>query len=89
MKAKVVGLQHIDYVSKKTEKRVLGTSIYILRKPNTREAPTVEGDVSENIWVSNESGIGLPKFEFGKTYEFNYDTDGRYSFLSSIELATA
>lgn len=85
MKAVVVGYQQINYTRKKDGKQVEGISLFIEREPTDREQG-VHGLVTSNIFISADSQLfrNLPQFQFGKSYDFVYDYDGRYSYLSGV-----
>lgn len=85
MKCTVVGTKEVSYVSKKTGKPINGISLFIEREPNDRDQG-VRGLIADNIFISAETSCfkNLPDFEFGKEYDFHYDFDGRFSFLSEV-----
>ena len=85
MKCKVVGVSSEDYTSKKTGKPVNGVSVQIVREPTSRET-NVKGLIADSIYISAESPLyhKLPKFDFDSLYDFEYEYDGRYSYLSSV-----
>lgn len=79
MKAVVLGRQSVDYFSKKKNKQVRGTSIFVAHADTG-----VEGMRTENVWVGEDSPVTIPKFEYGKEYDFVYDGFGRYPKLVEI-----
>ena len=84
MKAVIMGIAKVDY-TKKDNKEVHGSSVYIVRDPNGRET-TTRGQVCEGIWVADTSLLApkLAKLALGMEHEFVYETDGRYSWLADI-----
>lgn len=89
MKCKVVGRETVNYTSKKTGKTVKGISLYVLREPTSREEG-VEGLVTDKIYIK-EGSVKIPPLDLsGRVeYDFGYEYDGRYSYLSSITPVTA
>ena len=79
MKAVVLGRQSVDYFSEKKQKQVTGTSIFVAYKDTG-----VEGMRATDIWVASDSPVVIPKFEYGKEYDFVYDGFGRYPKLVEI-----
>lgn len=90
MKCVIVGKKPVDYVSKKTGNPVKGISFFIEREPTSREAD-VNGLVTDSIFISTNSPCfeSLPKISPGDTVDLIYESDGRYSFLSRVEVITA
>lgn len=74
-----------DYTDKKTQQLKRGAEFHGARVPNSREHDVV-GCVVKAVWLgmNDIALIPLGGFEVGKSYEFKYDTDGRFTFLSSI-----
>lgn len=52
MKAKVLGTQIVDYVSKKTNENVKGVTLYCVYKD-----PHVTGEAADGIFVSDKLGL--------------------------------
>lgn len=66
-----------------------GAEFHGLRKPNSREEEN-EGLICKSIWLGKNDINKIPPggFQLGKYYEFNYDIDGRFPFLDSINEVT-
>lgn len=79
MKAIVVGRQSVDYFSKNKNEQVTGTTVFV-----TYPEQGVEGLKAENVWIPKNSPVTIPKFEYGKEYDFVYDGFGRYPKLVEI-----
>ena len=88
MKAKVLGIKSVDYVSKKTGQPVQGAELHIVRDLTSREVGFSVGQAVGTIFISAKSPlINLCKpAMIGKECEFVYDYDGRFSSLSDIVL---
>lgn len=71
MLATVVGKSRLDFTDKRDGKRVVGWQIFV-----TYPDDNVEGSKTDKVFVSDESGITLPDFEYGTVYEFQYDSVG-------------
>lgn len=85
MKVTIVGIQKLDYTSKRSGKQVTGKTIFYERFPNSRES-SVEGLVAGSVFVSDDSVrlVGIQSLTIGNDYDFVYDSDGRYTYLSEI-----
>ena len=90
MKCVIVGKKPVDYVSKKTGNPVQGISFFIEREPTSREADVI-GLVTDSIFISFNSPCfaSLPKINPGDSVDLIYESDGRYSFLSRVEVISA
>ena len=90
MKVVIVGKKQVDYISKKTGNPVNGISLFIERDPLPRETG-VNGLVTDSIFISSNSECfkTLPEILPGDTAELVYESDGRYSYLSRVEVLSA
>lgn len=90
MKCVIVGKKPVDYVSKKTGNSVKGISFFIERQPTSREVDVI-GLVTDSIFISMDSDCyeSLPDISPGDTVDLIYEFDGRYSYLSSVEVLSA
>jgi len=89
MRAKVVGVQPMDFIVEKTGERVLGARVYITREPTPREGG-VFGLVSDRIWLKPPLSDKAMTFHPDEDCEFLFDSDGKHSFLVDVRsLATA
>lgn len=87
MKVHVVGMSDlIVYKDKKTGAEKRARNIFIVRKPTAREIGYT-GSVAAAIFLPENlfSFIPVGGFDAKKEYDFIYDSDGKYSFLSSIQ----
>lgn len=86
MIARVLGTREIDFKAK-DGKQVSGTQIFVAYK-DTNSRSTAQGEVTEKIFISHDSDVRVPVFEFGKEYDFQYESTGFGSharpFLSCI-----
>lgn len=72
MKHKVVGIQLIDYVSKKTGNPVKGVTLHTLCKDSQ-----VNGEMASQVFVSDQLGIeGLLSVPIGSTVDIEYNNRG-------------
>ncbi len=74
-----------DYTDRKTGQLKRGAEFYGARQPNSRENDVI-GHVVKAVWLGMNDVPLIPPggFEVGKSYEFKYDTDGKFNFLSGI-----
>lgn len=89
MKATILGIKSVDYVSKKTGQPVQGSELHYVRELNNREVETSVGRAVGTVFVSAKSPLiaRVSPAIIGKDCEFVYDFDGRFSSLSDIVLA--
>ena len=76
MKVEIVGIQGVDYVSRKTNKQVTGTTLHV-----TYPRDNVEGVVCESIFVSSRSSIDLSGIHVGDIVDLSYN---RYGSVESL-----
>ena len=90
MQVVIVGKKQVDYTSKKTGNPVKGISLFIEREPLPREQD-VNGLVTDSIFISCNSPCydTLPEIIPGDTADLIYESDGRYSYLSRVEVLSA
>ncbi len=85
MQVKVVGMTDIiSYKDKKTGEYKEFRNIYFVRKPTSRE--NINGLFAGAVFLisSQFSLIPLNGFDDKKDYDFVYESDGRYSYLTDI-----
>lgn len=89
MKATILGIKSVDYVSKKTGQPVQGAELHYVRELNTREVESSVGQAVGTVFVSSKSPLisRVSPAIIGKECELVYDFDGRFSSLSDIVLA--
>lgn len=91
MKAKVVGIENVNYVSKRTGKPVEGVSVHVLRAPSAAKAKNMRGLMVDTVYISSSSealfDLACNSLALDTMYDFKYDSDGQYSFLEDIVLA--
>lgn len=89
MKATVLGIKSVDYVSKKTGQPVQGAELHYVRELSNREVGNSVGQAVGTVFVSSKSPLiaRVSPAIIGKECEFVYDYDGRFSSLSDIVLA--
>lgn len=74
---KIYGIKKVDYVSKKTGNRVLGTELHCIY-----EDKNVEGLACELVWINKD--VQIPEnMIVGSTVEFYYD---KYRNVVSINV---
>lgn len=78
-KAKVVGTRNLDFKDSNGN-RICGLNVYVTRKEDG-----VIGEVSDKIFIRNDSQFKVPFFEFGREYDFVYDGFGRRQTLVDIK----
>lgn len=90
MKTTIVGIENVNYTSRKTNQQVTGVRLFFEREPTSRES-TIEGMVTGSEFISSNSDCfkKLPEMVFGGVYDFIYDSDGRFTFLSEVRAVEA
>lgn len=85
MTCKVVGYSSIFTYSDKSGEKRQARNVYIVRKPTPRESGNI-GMVAQSIFLPESmfSYIPVGGFDAKKDYDFIYDSDGRFTFLSAI-----
>ena len=78
MIARVVGIQYLDYVSRKTGNPVKGLSLHCAYKDQQ-----VEGEAVSNFFVSDNLGISL-KFLPGDTVDIAFNQRGSICDVKQI-----
>lgn len=88
MKATILGIKSVDYVSKKTGQPVQGAELHFVRELSSREVENSVGQAVGTVFVSVKSPLidRISPAIIGKECEFVYDFDGRFSSLSDIVL---
>lgn len=88
MKATILGIKSVDYVSKKTGQPVQGSELHYVRELTNREVENSVGQAVGTVFVSVKSPLmaRVSPAIIGKECEFVYDFDGRFSSLSDIVL---
>lgn len=92
MKAKVVGLEYVDYTRKKDGIRKSGISVHIQKDPSPDKAVNFKGKETATIWVPEPSTDLFNKarvLPLDNTADFIYDYDGKYSYLSDIKVESS
>lgn len=86
MKVTVVGIQSIDYVSKKTGQPVQGASVQFIRPLNQSEIEHTKGRMCGTEFISAKSPMieKVVKLNLDTDYEFVYEYDGRFTSLVDI-----
>ncbi len=74
MLAKVLGKRPLDFKSD-DGKQIKGTQIFVAYK-DTNPKSEAEGEVVDKVFVSAESPVQIPLFDYGKEYDFIYETVG-------------
>lgn len=89
MKATILGIKSVDYVSKKTGQPVQGSELHYVRELSNREVGNSVGQAVGTVFVSVKSPLiaRVSPAIIGKECELVYDFDGRFSSLSDIVLA--
>lgn len=89
MKATILGIKSVDYVSKKTGQPVQGSELHYVRELSNREVENSVGQAVGTVFVSVKSPLiaRVSPAIIGKECELVYDFDGRFSSLSDIVLA--
>lgn len=79
MKAKVLGIQNVDYISRKTGNPVKGTTLHCAFPD-----PQVQGDAVESIFVSDNLRLtNLAKIKPGDKVDVEYNHRG---YVCNVEL---
>lgn len=81
-KATVIGTRPLDFEDNK------GNSIRGLQIFVTRHDKSVNGLISDKIFIPSNSKINIPVFKFGTEYDFIYDGFGRKMELVDIKPAS-
>jgi len=72
MKVKVLGIQNVDYISRKTGNPVKGVTLHSVYKDSQ-----VNGDAVGNIFVSDNLGLScIPELAVGQTVDVVYNNRG-------------
>lgn len=71
MNLQVVGIQKVDYVSKKTNQPVTGLTFHVLGSRKD-----VEGEACETIFVSSRSDVPVEDVKVGSVVEVSYNRFG-------------
>lgn len=89
MKATILGIKSVDYVSKKTGQPVQGSELHYVHEFSNREVENSVGQAVGTLFVSSKSPLiaRVSPAIIGKECELVYDFDGRFSSLSDIVLA--
>ena len=74
MLAKVLGVRPLDFKSNDGNE-IKGTQIFVSYK-DTNPKSKVQGEICDKIFVSDMSNVQVPLFDFGKEYDFVYETNG-------------
>lgn len=77
MKAKVMGIQAVDYVSRKTNKQVIGTTLHISYSSNN-----VNGEAVESVFISDRSNVSLADVKVGSLVDLSYNRWGSVDNLT-------
>lgn len=79
MKVKVVGIQNVDYTSRKTGKPVKGTALHVIFKD-----AEVAGEAVDSIFVSDALEIGsISQIQPGMVVDVEYNRRG---FVSDVAI---
>ena len=80
MKAKVLGIQKVDYVSRKTGNSVVGTTLHVSFKDSD-----VVGESVDNIFISDNLGLKdvLSSIKLGTMVGIEYNRRG---FVSDVAI---
>lgn len=79
MTVEVVGIQDVNYVSRKTNNPVSGTTFHV-----TYPKEGVEGVVCESIFVSSRSDIQVAGIRVGDTVDLSYNRYGSVDRLDPV-----
>lgn len=81
MRVHIEGIQAVDYVSRKTNKQVTGTTFHV-----TYSEKEVNGLACERIFVSSRSAIdGLEDIAIGDEVELAYNRYGSIDTMSVVK----
>lgn len=92
MKAKVVGLEYVNYTKKKDGSKVSGISVHIQKDPSPDKLNNFKGKETSTVWISEASTDLFNKariLPLDCTVDFIYDFDGRYSYLSDLKVESS
>lgn len=78
MKVTVMGIQPVNYVSRKTNQPVTGTTLHVAYPKKD-----VEGNAVETVFISSKSEIGLNGIEVGCSLSMSYN---RWGSVDNLEL---
>lgn len=85
MKAKIVGVQHVDFVSDKGES-VQGVKLHYVTAPTENQASHFEGERVDTAFVRKGTELySTLKIKLNEPYDFIYDFDGRRAYLVDIK----
>lgn len=74
MKAKVLGKRPVDF-STKDGKRIQGMQLFVAYKDTNPKSET-EGELTERFFISVDSDVQIPRFNYGEEYDFVYEIVG-------------
>lgn len=77
MKAKVLGIQKVDYTSRKTNKQVTGVTLHI-----SYPSSNVDGQAVETVFISERSNVSLDGVGLDSTVELSYNRWGSVDNLA-------
>lgn len=81
MKARVLGIQKIDYVSKRTGEPVVGTTLHC-----EYNDALVEGNAVSSIYLSDRLNLpDLPNVVLGSTVDIEYNSRGYVQGLTLVK----
>ena len=80
MKATVLGIQKVNYVSRKTNQPVTGTTLHV-----SYPKKDVEGQSVETIFISDRSEISLESVKVGSTVGVYYNRWGSVDGLEIVK----
>lgn len=78
MKAKVLGVQSVDYVSKKSNQQVTGVTLHL-----SYPRDNVSGEAVETVFISERSAVDVSKVKPGVIVGLSYN---RWGSVESLEL---
>lgn len=87
MKAKIVGIEFVDYVKKKDNTRVCGFSVHIVKDPHSSKASNFKGQEATSVWISSADVVLFEKLRsmpINQDYDFVYEYDGRFTNIVDI-----
>ena len=88
MKAKILGVEYVNYIKKKDNTPVVGFSVYISKDPHPDKLNNFKGVECTSIWVSANNKVLFEKLRsiaINMEYDFIYEYDGRYTTLVDIK----
>ena len=81
MKARVLGIQSVDYVSRRTGQPVKGVTLHVSHKDQQ-----VIGDAVSNVFISDNLGIaGLSNISVGVNVDVEYNSRGYVCGLAILK----